>query len=112
MNYRTLKLSFAAPILAASWIMPASAQDLTVTDGSTLVESRRRGHGGGRQRDGVGRSIRQGNNASQSSTDMSPTLRNDAINGKPALRFDGVDDFLEVADSDSVSINGNIATFS
>ena len=42
---------------------------------------------------------------------MYPLLVNDAINGKPVLRFDGVDDFLEVADSDSVSITGDITTF-
>jgi hypothetical protein len=42
---------------------------------------------------------------------MYPLLVTNAINGKPVLRFDGVDDFLEVTDSASISIAGDITTF-
>jgi len=51
------------------------------------------------------------NNAAQASADQAPVLVADAGNGKPALRFDGVDDFLEVPDSDSLSITADITTF-
>ena len=52
-----------------------------------------------------------GNHASQIVLGLAPVLTNSAVNGRPALRFDGVDDFLDVADSDSISITGDIASF-
>ena len=52
-----------------------------------------------------------GNHAVQALEGMAPVLTNSAVNGQPALRFDGGDDFLEVADSDSISITGDITTF-
>ncbi len=112
MNYRTLKLSLAANLLAAFWIIPAAAQDLTVTDGLQLWLKADAGvtAAAGKVSAWADQSGK-GNNASQPATDMSPELVNDAGNGKPALRFDGADDFLEVADSDSVSIAGDITTF-
>ena len=113
MNYRTLKCSFLANLLAASWIIPASAQTLTVTNGLQLWLKADAGvtAGAGGKVTAWQDQSGKGNNASQSVADMSPLLVNDAINGKPVLRFDGVDDFLEVADSDSVSITGDITTF-
>jgi hypothetical protein len=51
------------------------------------------------------------NNALQINEAMAPTLAAGAVNGMPAVRFDGVDDFLDVADSDSLSITGDISTF-
>jgi hypothetical protein len=51
------------------------------------------------------------NNAAQLDETMAPVLAANAVNGRPALRFDGVNDFLEVPDSDSVSIVGDITTF-
>lgn len=40
-----------------------------------------------------------------------PLLAASAVNGLPAVRFDGTDDALQVADSDSVSITGDITSF-
>jgi Big-like domain-containing protein/concanavalin A-like lectin/glucanase superfamily protein len=52
------------------------------------------------------------NNASQSlDLNFAPALINNAANGKPVLRFDGVDDYLEVASSPSIAITGDIASF-
>src|SRR5205814_8881189 len=113
MNYRTLKWSFLASSLAASWIIPASAQTLTVTNGLQLwliADAGVTAGAGGKVTAWQDQSG-NGNNAAQTTADMSPLLVNNAINGKPVLRFDGVDDFLEVADSDSVSITGDITTF-
>jgi hypothetical protein len=53
----------------------------------------------------------KGNNAAQADPTLAPTLVTNAINSKPVLRFDGVDDYLDVADSDSISIAGDITTF-
>jgi hypothetical protein len=50
------------------------------------------------------------NHALQIDENLAPVLTNGAVNGHPALRFDGVNDFLEVADSDSISITGDITT--
>src|SRR5205814_4458415 len=113
MNYRTLKWSFLASSLAASWIIPASAQTLTVTNGLQLwliADAGVTAGAGGKVTAWQDQSG-NGNNASQTTADQSPLLVNDAINGKPVLRFDGIDDFLQVADSDSVSIAGDITTF-
>jgi len=51
-----------------------------------------------------------GNNALQINETLAPIFTNGAVNGQPALRFDGVDDFLEVLDSDSISITNDITT--
>ena len=94
-------------------MIPASAQTLTVTNGLQLWLKADAGvtAGAGGKVTAWQDQSGKGNNASQLVADMSPLLVNDAINGKPVLRFDGVDDFLEVADSDSVSITGDITTF-
>ena len=51
------------------------------------------------------------NNAVQADETLAPTFVNNAVTNKPVLRFDGINDYLEVADSDSVSISGDIASF-
>jgi hypothetical protein len=51
------------------------------------------------------------NSAAQIDEALAPMLVPNALNGLPVLRFDGVNDFMEVADSDSVSITGDISTF-
>ncbi len=49
------------------------------------------------------------NNALQGDETKAPTVS--SVNGKPALHFDGTDDFLDIADSPSVSITGDITAF-
>jgi hypothetical protein len=51
-----------------------------------------------------------GNNAVQLDETKAPVLTNNAVNGRPALRFDGTDDYLDVPDSDSISITGDITS--
>ena len=53
----------------------------------------------------------KGNHATSLDESLSPTVAPGAINSLPALRFDGVDDRLTVADSTSVSITGDLTTF-
>src|SRR5439155_12098304 len=53
----------------------------------------------------------KGNNATQSDATAAPRLVPDAINSKPAVRFDGVNDFLDVASSPSIAITGDIASY-
>ena len=49
----------------------------------------------------------QANHAVQATDSRAPILVTGAVNGRPVLRFDGVDDFLDVADSDSLSGTGD-----
>lgn len=51
------------------------------------------------------------NHAAQTDETLAPALVANALNAKPVLRFDGTDDYLEVPDSDSLSITGDITTF-
>ena len=51
------------------------------------------------------------NHATAVDEGTAPILAATAINGLPALRFDGTDDALQVADSDSISIIGDITSF-
>jgi hypothetical protein len=52
-----------------------------------------------------------GNDAVQAVDAQAPLLVNGALNSRPVLRFDGSDDFLDVADSDSLSGTGDMASF-
>ena len=52
-----------------------------------------------------------GNNAVQADETMAPALVQNALNGQPVLRFDGQDDYLDVADSPSIAITNEIASF-
>ena len=52
-----------------------------------------------------------GNDAFQANVGLAPVLVNGVVNGLPAVRFDGTDDYMDVADSDSVSITGDISSF-
>jgi len=40
-----------------------------------------------------------------------PALVADALNGKPVLRFDGIDDYLSIEDAESLSFTGDMTTF-
>jgi hypothetical protein len=51
------------------------------------------------------------NNAEQINETMAPVLVPNALNGLPVVRFDGGNDFMDVADSDGLSITGDISTF-
>ncbi len=51
------------------------------------------------------------NNATQTIANQRPTLVPNAINGKPALRFDGANDSLAVAHAASLAITGDISSF-
>jgi hypothetical protein len=51
------------------------------------------------------------NTATQPDENLAPTLVANALNGHSVVRFDGVDDVLDVADSDSISITNDISTF-
>ena len=51
------------------------------------------------------------NNATQSDAARRPVVVANAINGKPALRFDGVNDSLAAAHSASLAITGDITSF-
>jgi hypothetical protein len=51
------------------------------------------------------------NNAQQIDETMAPVLVPNALNGLPVVRFDGANDFMDVADSDNLSITGDICTF-
>jgi hypothetical protein len=50
------------------------------------------------------------NNAAQLDENLAPLLVNNSLNGKPVLLFDGVDDYLEIPDADSISNAGDITT--
>src|ERR1051325_1040571 len=116
-NYRSVKWSIIVGSLAAACIIPASAQTLTVKNGLQLWLKADAGVSTGAGgivtawQDQSGK----GNNAAQTTPDSSPLLVNNAINGKLVLRFNQVDDgsvdYLEVVDSDSISIAGDITTF-
>ncbi len=51
------------------------------------------------------------NNATQFDPAKSPKLVANGVNSKPVLRFDGTDDYLEIPDSESLSITGDLTTF-
>jgi len=53
----------------------------------------------------------QNNHASQWDPAMAPLLVPNAVNGKPALRFDGASRYLEVPDSPSATVTGDLTTF-
>ena len=51
------------------------------------------------------------NHAAQVDPTLAPTLVDNAVNGKAAIRFDGADDYLDVASAPSLEITGDIASF-
>jgi hypothetical protein len=51
------------------------------------------------------------NTAAQPDENLAPTLVPNVLNGHAVVRFDGVDDVLDVADSDSISITNDISSF-
>jgi hypothetical protein len=52
-----------------------------------------------------------GNTATAVEDATAPSLVSNALNGKPVLRFDGNNDYLDVADAPSIQITGDIASF-
>jgi hypothetical protein len=52
-----------------------------------------------------------GHHAIQQDETMAPLLVENAVNGRPALRFDGVDDYLEVPHSDRLIMEGDISSW-
>ena len=104
----TVALWFTAAVAFTS-----SAQNLTVTDGLSLWLKADAGvatgpNGGVLQWDDQSGNA---NHAAQGDENLGPALISNALNNQPALRFDGVDDYLEVADSETVSIAGDITSF-
>ncbi len=53
----------------------------------------------------------QGNDASQWDPGAAPLLVQGAMNGKPVLRFDGATRYLEVMDSPTATVTGDLTTF-
>jgi hypothetical protein len=53
----------------------------------------------------------KGNHATQSDSSKAPDLILNALNGKPVLRFNGTNDYLDVADAPSIRITGDISSF-
>jgi hypothetical protein len=53
----------------------------------------------------------QNNHALQPDETLAPLLVPAAVNGKPAIRFDGTDDYLDVAHAESLAITGDISSF-
>lgn len=51
------------------------------------------------------------NHAAQADEGLAPVLVPNAVNNQPALHFDGVDDYLDVAHAESLAITGDIASF-
>ncbi|MSU22054.1 MAG: hypothetical protein EXS30_11750 [Pedosphaera sp.] len=51
------------------------------------------------------------NNAAQTDTTARPQLVDNAVNNKPVIRFDGINDYLIVPHSPSIAIAGDITTF-
>jgi hypothetical protein len=53
----------------------------------------------------------KGNNAKQTDDTMAPSLVPNAINNLPAVRFNGNNNYLDVADAPSIEITGDISSF-
>lgn len=53
----------------------------------------------------------QANDASQWNPDVAPVLVQNAVNGKPVLRFDGATRYLDVVDSPTATVTGDLTTF-
>lgn len=103
---------FFVMVLAGVLTTAAHAQELTVTNGLQLWL--RADAGVTAEANQVSAWADQspaGNNASQTDPGWTPTLVPDALNGKPVLRFDGEDDFLEIPDSESLSGADDLTTF-
>ena len=106
-------LCFCLPLAFVLGCPPGLVAQLTVTDGLQLwlradAGVVATGSGGVTQWDDQSGNA---NHATQSAEAQAPLLVSAALNNQPVLRFDGVDDFLEVADSDSLSSAGDIASF-
>lgn len=110
---KNLLLPFGCLVLSLGWPLRGQAQTLTVQDGLQLWLKA----DAGVTADGDGfvtgwnDQTTNANNALQADLTKSPKLVANGVNNKPVIRFDGVDDYLEVADSDSISIIGDMTSF-
>jgi hypothetical protein len=113
MTHASFLRYFLALTVAISAALTLSAQNLPVTSDLQLWLKADAGvtlDGGG----GVTQWDDQsgnGNHAIQSTASLAPTVLANALNNKPVLHFDGVDDYLSVASSPSVSFTGDLTTF-
>ena len=91
----------------------AHAQSLTVTEGLSLWLKADAGVTASVDGSVTAWADQSGNanHAGQSDATMTPARVDNALNGKPVLRFDGTDDYLEVPDSESLSNAGDLTTF-
>jgi hypothetical protein len=113
MKLQTLVRRCLPTLLVVFATLSASAQTLTVTNGLQLWLRADAGittnaSGGVTQwSDQSGNA----NHATQPTNSQAPLLVANALTNKAVLRFDGVDDFLDVADADSISFTGDMASF-
>lgn len=110
---RLLPKLLGASSLLTLLALPTIAQTLTVTEGLTLwlkADTGITAEASGAVTAWTDQSGNE-NHAAQPDAALAPTLVTDALNAKPVLRFDGTDDFLEVADSESLSGTGDITSF-
>ena len=113
MHYRTFPRLALAVSLVSAGLLNSNAQVLTVTNGLQLWLKADAGvstNAGGAVTQWADQSL-NGNNALQAVDASAPLFVANAQNNRPALRFDGVDDYLDVADSPSIAIVGDISSF-
>ena len=113
MNPRSFLSRFFAVALVATVTCPALAQNLSVTTDLQLwlkadVGVTLDGGGGVAQWDDQSG---MANHATQGTASLAPTRVPNALNNQPVLLFDGVDDYLSVASSPSLSFTGDLTTF-
>ena len=92
---------------------PAAGQNLTVTAGLQLWLKADAGttvNGAGGVLGWLDQTPNH-NDAAANDDTVAPELVAGALNAKPVVRFDGVDDHLLVADTDSLSFTGDLTTF-
>ncbi|RYD36423.1 MAG: hypothetical protein EOP86_05995, partial [Verrucomicrobiaceae bacterium] len=93
--------------------LPLKAQTLTVQEGLQLwlkADAGVTADGDGVVADWNDQTA-NANHAAQFDPTFGPKLEANAVNNKPVIRFDGVDDYLEIPDSDSLSITEDLTTF-
>ena len=107
------KLNTLSAIIAVGWTFTASAQSLTITNSLQLWLKADAGVTTNASGNVTAWNDQSGknNHATQTDPTLTPAFKANTLNGKPVLRFDGAGAYLEVADSDSISISGDITTF-
>lgn len=110
--------SVALPPAAVGVLMilgahPAAAQNLSVQNGLSLWLKADVGvttSAGGAVLEWQDQSG-QGNHAYAVLEEFAPRRVEGALNNRPVLRFDGMDDYLEIPDADSLSLEGDLTSF-